>query len=169
MGLLNRLRVNRHLPESRGVRVQGNGPAGRLAELKHLIHVAADTGLRKIFDYHRMMMAGPFGREAEEFSIMRKGRLSPGFDNDLVALVAICTGAFFIRTARPKDLPKNLGLARLSAAADPKLEPSAAQYVDHRGLLGQTNGMPPRQDVGTARWPAALCRYGSGALIVRKG
>ena len=51
--------------------------------------------------------------------------------------------------------PEDLDLARLVAAADPELDPPAADHVEHRAQLGHPQRMPLGQDVGGLAEPDA--------------
>src|SRR5262249_48647825 len=82
----------------------------------------------------------------EELSTMRERWLGPGLYNDLVSFLVVCAIAFLILDSckRPSE---DFCLTRLIAAADSKLEASTAYHIKHRGLLGNSDRMPPGYDV----------------------
>src|SRR5258708_40333580 len=86
-------------------------------------------------------------RDREELSVMRERRLRPSLDDDLVRFLVVGAVAFLILNCgkRPSE---NFSLARLVAAINSKFEATSADDVEHRGLLRDSNRMPPRNDVG---------------------
>src|SRR5271163_1561639 len=86
-------------------------------------------------------------RNREELSMMRERRLGPRLDDDLVGFLVVRAVALLVldRRKRPSE---NFRLARLVTAADPEFETAAADDIEHRRLLCDSNRMPPRDDIG---------------------
>ena len=91
-------------------------------------------------------------RNREELPMMRERRLRPRLHDDLVGFLVVRAIALLVldRRERPSE---DLGLARLIAATDSEFEAPVADHVEHRGLLRDSNRMPPRNDVGSLPQP----------------
>src|SRR5258708_35795974 len=130
-------------------RKRGPPPAVRIspAELEHVLELAAGIAGGKIWDRLLMVTAGEHRRNREELTLMRERGLRPRLDDDVVGFLVVGAVALLILDGR-EGPSEYLGLARLVAAADSKFDPATAQHVEHRGLLRDSNRMPPSDDIG---------------------
>src|SRR5271155_3886257 len=85
-------------------------------------------------------------RNREELAVMRERRLGPRLDDDLVGFLVVRAVALLVLDGRERPA-EDLGLTRLVTAADSEFEAAAADDVEHRCLLGDSDRMPPCHDV----------------------
>src|SRR5262249_29764966 len=112
----------------------------------HFIELATGLAGFEIGDGLLMVPAREDGRDGEELSAMRKRRLGPRLENDLVRFLVVGAIALLVldRCERPTEYFR---LAGLVSASDPEFEPASAQHIEHRGLFRDSQRMPPRHDV----------------------
>ncbi len=77
-----------------------------------------------------------------------EGVLGPGLLEDFDGLCVVRAVALLVLDGRAVGVAERLGLPRLVAAAEADLDPSAAEVVEDRQLLGQAQGVPEGDDVG---------------------
>src|ERR1700683_3399598 len=89
--------------------------------------------------------------------------MRPRLDDELEGFLVISAITLLIlnRRERPSE---DFGLARLVAATDAEFEATAADDIEHRGLLGDSNRMPPRHDVCSLAEPNLFRARGDRGL-----
>ena len=91
------------------------------------------------------------GRQREELSLVREGRLRQGLDDDLVGFFEEGAVAFLVLRRGAHRPAQRLRLPVLVTPPHPELQPSPAQHVQHGRLLRDPQRVVPGDDVGHLR------------------
>ena len=158
MRLLQRLREDLQLLE---------GSSGRLHRIAGRVHIRVAKGNHvcqppphpltlEIGDRLLVVPLGVGGRDREELAVMRERRLGPTFLHHRDGFFERLAVALLVLDRRAVGAAERFVLAGLIAASDAALDPSAADHVEQRNLLGEAHRMVPDDDVGGLAEPDAL-------------